>query len=42
MTWWAGGRDEDVRLPLKEQVRIRLTVETRRNWVEETAGLMSF
>lgn len=29
-------------LPLKEQEHVRLTVETRRTWVEETAGLMGF
>jgi len=29
-------------LPLQEQERVRLTVETTRSWVEETAGLMGF
>jgi predicted DNA-binding antitoxin AbrB/MazE fold protein len=29
-------------LPLKEHERVRLTVETQRNWVEETAGILSF
>jgi predicted DNA-binding antitoxin AbrB/MazE fold protein len=29
-------------LPLKEQERVRLTVETTRNWVEATAGILSF
>jgi predicted DNA-binding antitoxin AbrB/MazE fold protein len=29
-------------LPLKEQERVRLTVETKRSWVDETAGLMGF
>jgi len=29
-------------LPFKEHERVRLTVETKRNWVEETAGIMGF
>jgi predicted DNA-binding antitoxin AbrB/MazE fold protein len=29
-------------LSLKEQERVRLTVETTRNWVAETAGILSF
>ncbi len=29
-------------LPLKEQERVHLTVETHRSWVEETAGIMGF
>ena len=29
-------------LPLQEQQRVRLTVETPNNWVEATAGLMGF
>jgi predicted DNA-binding antitoxin AbrB/MazE fold protein len=29
-------------LPLKEHERVQLTVETKRNWVEETAGIMGF
>jgi predicted DNA-binding antitoxin AbrB/MazE fold protein len=29
-------------LPLKEHEQVRLTVETKRNWVEETAGIMGF
>jgi predicted DNA-binding antitoxin AbrB/MazE fold protein len=29
-------------LPLKEQERVQLTVVTKRNWVEETAGILSF
>ena len=29
-------------LPLKEQERVQLTVQTTRNWVEATAGLMGF
>ena len=29
-------------LPLREQERVELTVVTKRNWVEETAGIMGF
>jgi predicted DNA-binding antitoxin AbrB/MazE fold protein len=29
-------------LPLKDQERVQLTVEIKRSWVEETAGLLSF
>jgi predicted DNA-binding antitoxin AbrB/MazE fold protein len=29
-------------LPLKEQQRVQLTVEVKKNWVEETAGIMGF
>jgi predicted DNA-binding antitoxin AbrB/MazE fold protein len=29
-------------LPLKEHERVQLTVETKRSWVEETAGIMGF
>ena len=29
-------------LPLKEHEQVRLTVETKSNWVEETAGIIGF
>ena len=29
-------------LPLKEHEHVQLTVETKSNWVEETAGIMGF
>jgi predicted DNA-binding antitoxin AbrB/MazE fold protein len=29
-------------LPLKEDETVQLTVETKRTWVEETAGIMGF
>jgi predicted DNA-binding antitoxin AbrB/MazE fold protein len=29
-------------LELKEHERVQLTVETKRNWVEETKGIMGF
>ena len=28
-------------LPLKEQERVQLTIQTKRSWVEETAGILS-
>jgi predicted DNA-binding antitoxin AbrB/MazE fold protein len=32
----------DQPLPLREEERVRLTVQTTRNWVEATAGIMGF
>jgi predicted DNA-binding antitoxin AbrB/MazE fold protein len=29
-------------LPLKEHEKVQLTVETKKSWVEETAGIMRF
>jgi predicted DNA-binding antitoxin AbrB/MazE fold protein len=29
-------------LPLREHETVQVTVETRRSWVEETAGIMGF
>lgn len=29
-------------LPFREHEKVRLTVETGRSWVEETAGIMGF
>lgn len=29
-------------LPLKDKERVEITIQTKRNWVEETAGIMGF